>query len=218
VTRALLASLLSHDRVNSVRPPDSLTIAALAYLALPNFIFFIGWLRWPFALIFSLLLAYSFRTAIDWQQVVWQLPYRKSVCLTIVTAALVWCAFGGAGHFVAASDRLAGARRSSRGPGLWRLANLLCDQGRCPLHPPLCDRVLPAGSAVCENVGDPGGGPRAVFVDRPGRSPFSAQPAAAAATWFAAAAPVACGRDVQRHGLARCAYLLGRMARVPGSA
>ena len=103
VTRALLASLLSHDRVNSVRPPDLLTIAALAYLALPNFIFFIGWLRWPFALIFSLLLAYSFRTAIDWQQVVWQLPYRKSVCLTIVTAALVWCAFGGAGHFVAAS-------------------------------------------------------------------------------------------------------------------
>ncbi|MBN8517254.1 MAG: hypothetical protein J5X22_15435 [Candidatus Accumulibacter sp.] len=101
--RTLLTRLLSHDRDNSVRPLDSLSIAVLAYLALPNFIFFIGWLRWPFAFFFSLLLACSVGTAIDWRQVVWRWPYRSSVGLTLVTAALVWCAFGGAGHFVAAA-------------------------------------------------------------------------------------------------------------------
>lgn len=99
----LVAPLLSHDKHLSARPLDALSIAALAYLALPNFLFFFGWLRLPFAFAFSLLLAWSFRVAIDWRQFVWQVPYRTSAVLAITATAFVWCAFGGAGHFGAAT-------------------------------------------------------------------------------------------------------------------
>jgi len=101
--RPITARLLSHDKPTSAKPLDALSIAALAYLALPSFIFFFGWLRWPFAIFFSLLVASSMLVAIDWRRIVWQLPYRLPVFLTIVAAAFVWSAFGGAGHFAAAT-------------------------------------------------------------------------------------------------------------------
>ncbi|MCP5248792.1 MAG: hypothetical protein H6942_09725 [Candidatus Accumulibacter sp.] len=99
----MTTALLAHDPLNSARPLDALSIATLAYLALPNFIFFAGWLRWPFAIFFSLLVASSIFVALDWRRIVWTLPYRAPVCLTIVVGAFVWSAFGGAGHFGAAT-------------------------------------------------------------------------------------------------------------------
>ena len=101
--KQLTAVLLSHDKLNSARPLDFLSVAALAYLALPNFIFFLGWLRWPFAVFFSLLVASSIFVAIDWRRMVWQMPYRAPVLLMIIATAFVWSAFGGAGHFAAAT-------------------------------------------------------------------------------------------------------------------
>ena len=103
VRQRFTAVLLAHDKVNSARPIDSLSVAALVYLALPNFLFFLGWLRWPFAIFFSLLVASALVVAFDWRLVVWQLPHRRTAALTIVAAALIWCAFGGAGHFSAAT-------------------------------------------------------------------------------------------------------------------
>jgi len=94
--------LLARDPRHPARPIDSVSVAALAYLALPNLIFLAGWLRWPFAVFFSLLLLWSARTAIDWRQVRWRCPYGAAPALVIVSTAFAWCALGGAGHFLAA--------------------------------------------------------------------------------------------------------------------
>ncbi|HRD90225.1 MAG TPA: hypothetical protein PK752_18510 [Accumulibacter sp.] len=100
--KSLPSWLLADDPRHSARPIDSVSVAALAYLALPNLIFLAGWLRWPFAAFFSLLLLWSARTAIDWRQVRWRCPYRAAPALLIVATAFAWCALGGAGHFLAA--------------------------------------------------------------------------------------------------------------------
>lgn len=94
--------MLAHDRRHSAKPIDLVSVAALAYLALPNLIFLAGWLRWPFAVFFSLLLLWSARSAVDWRQVRWHCPYRAAPALLIVATAFAWCALGGAGHFLAA--------------------------------------------------------------------------------------------------------------------
>jgi len=94
--------LLAHDARHSAKSIDSVAVAALFYLALPNLIFLAGWLRWPFAVFFSLLLLWSARSAVDWRQVRWRCPYRAAPALLIVATAFAWCALGGAGHFLAA--------------------------------------------------------------------------------------------------------------------
>ena len=94
--------LLAHDARDSATPIDSISVAALLYLALPNLIFLAGWLRWPFAVFFSLLLLWSARTAVNWRHVRWRGPYRAATALLIVATAFAWCALGGAGHFLAA--------------------------------------------------------------------------------------------------------------------
>jgi hypothetical protein len=101
--RPFIARLVSHDKGNSDKPLDSLSVVALTYLALPSLIFFLGWLRWPVALFLLLLVASSVVVAIDWRQILWQLPYPAPVLLTVLVAAFVWSAFGGAGHFAAAT-------------------------------------------------------------------------------------------------------------------
>ena len=94
--------LLAHDPLHSATPIDSVSVAALLYLALPNLIFFAGWFRWPFAALFSLLLLWSARRALDWQHLSWRFPYGRTTTLLIVATAFAWCALGGAGHFLAA--------------------------------------------------------------------------------------------------------------------
>lgn len=217
VTGTLLSRLLSHDRANSVRPLDSLSIAVLAYLALPNFIFFIGWLRWPFALFFSLLLACSFGTAIDWRQVVWRWPCRMSAGLTLVTAALVWCAFGGAGHFVAAPIDWQ-ARDAVLGDlvyGDWPVSYAFREGAHYILRSAI-GYFLPAALLA-----------KALGIQVVDLALYLWTALGTALFLLSLPLPqrlglrlpaVASGCALQRHGLARCAYLLGRMARVPGSA
>lgn len=100
---SLTVRLSSYDGAHSARAIDAASILTLAYLALPNFIFFLGWLRWPFALLMSSALLWSIFKAIDWRLVTWRLPCDRWVLLAAVTTAFVWCAFGGAGHFGAAN-------------------------------------------------------------------------------------------------------------------
>lgn len=90
------------DESNSAHPVDTLTILALAYIALPNFCFLLGWLKLPYGIAAGLLLLISL-----WQfashQVVWRTGHSKSALTLIVAVACAWCIFGGAGHFTYAN-------------------------------------------------------------------------------------------------------------------
>jgi len=83
------------------KAPDRLTGFAIAYLALPYFIFFIGWFKWPFALLFSgVLLAglvkpMSSAFAHPPGNPILPLP----ALIIMVGTGIAWSLFGGAGHF-----------------------------------------------------------------------------------------------------------------------
>jgi hypothetical protein len=97
------AQLFSSDVGRSDRQPDALTAAALLYLALPNFIFLAGWLRTPYAVLASLVLAAGLASALARARISWGLPHPRAVFLVIVAAGFAWAAFGGAGHLVYAN-------------------------------------------------------------------------------------------------------------------
>lgn len=91
--------LISIDPENSAKAPDSLTVAALIYVALPNFIFVGGWLRAPVAIFAVALLLFSlwqFYRRIDMQ---WKNTYTPSALALIITTAFSLCSLSGAGHF-----------------------------------------------------------------------------------------------------------------------
>lgn len=100
---SLTVRLFSYDALHSARAIDIASILTLSYLALPNVIFLVGWLRWPFASLMSFALLWSIFRAVDWRHVIWQLPCDRWVLLAAVSTAFVWCALGGAGHFGAAN-------------------------------------------------------------------------------------------------------------------
>lgn len=97
--KRFMERLVSIDTRHSVQAPDALTAFALLYLSIPNLIFLGGWLRMPYAIAaMALLLAglWQFLRTVAWKQPLpFSLPAVAWVCLT----ALVWAAFGGAGHF-----------------------------------------------------------------------------------------------------------------------
>src|SRR5271165_3471818 len=70
-----------------------LSAATLVYLAIPFFIFFLGWLRWPLAILMTILLGTALWTAV--RQL---LPDRRSVDFReLVPGSAVNCAFAFAG-------------------------------------------------------------------------------------------------------------------------
>lgn len=96
--RQRLERLVSIDPRNSLHAPDAVTVAALLYIALPNFIFLGGWLRLPWAIAAVLLLCVAlgqFLHHTNWRQQ----PYSAAAFLLIVVAAFLWSSLGGAGHF-----------------------------------------------------------------------------------------------------------------------
>lgn len=96
---ALRERLISIDETHSVCPPDALTVAALLYIALPNFIFLGGWLKLPYALIASVLLFISLTQFFRSPQLQWRQPYTAGALLVIVATGFAWSSLGGAGHF-----------------------------------------------------------------------------------------------------------------------
>ena len=91
--------VFSIDQKNSTRPPDALTLLALAYLAVPNLVFLAGWLRLPFALPGILLVVATLVQFSRQQKTGWRIPQSLPAFLVIATAAMLWTACGGAGHF-----------------------------------------------------------------------------------------------------------------------
>jgi hypothetical protein len=93
----------SLDEANSALAPDALTVAALCYVALPNLIFLVGWLR-PWAAIplvgLTLVSIWQFARRTD---VVWTLRYSTGATLFIILFAFGWASLGGAGHFFASN-------------------------------------------------------------------------------------------------------------------
>lgn len=81
---------------------DPLSAAALTYLALPSFVFLIGWLEWPLAagatILLSLALANLLRKLPSRP-----FPYTRASWNFILVIALLWAGFGGAGHLVYAN-------------------------------------------------------------------------------------------------------------------
>lgn len=81
-----------------IRLPDPLAAAALTYLAAPSLVFLLGWLRLPSGLAAVSLLSIAL------YQLARLLPSRplahsRLAFLFLLTAALTWTAFSGAGHF-----------------------------------------------------------------------------------------------------------------------
>lgn len=82
-------------------PPDILTGVAILYLALPLFIFFLGWFRWPLGLMLGGVtamglirpLAVAFSTRHQARNL------EPRIVLIIIVVAICWSALGGAGHF-----------------------------------------------------------------------------------------------------------------------
>ena len=94
-----VAQIFAGDGEHSSRPPDGITVLALAYLGLPLLIFLATWLKPAYAIAgigLMLLAAASVagRFRPDW-------PTRHLAVLALV--ALAWAAMGGGSHFVYAN-------------------------------------------------------------------------------------------------------------------
>jgi hypothetical protein len=95
---------MSETELNRFRQdysPDVLTGLAMLYLALPYFIFFLGWFKWPLGLLLGAVtalglsrpLAMAFATRPQARIL------EPRILLIIVFVAICWSALGGAGHF-----------------------------------------------------------------------------------------------------------------------
>lgn len=84
-------------------PADGLTILAVAYLAIPNLIFIVGWFRPVFAGGLLLAMAIAFRSSVISGKTRLQWPLSPSVSACLLLAAAAWSFFGGGSHFVNAS-------------------------------------------------------------------------------------------------------------------
>ncbi len=91
----------SWKRFEQDYPPDFLTVLAMLYLALPLFIFFLGWFKWPLGLLLggvaAMGLARPLSVAFFARNQTRILQPRILLILGFV--AICWSAMGGAGHF-----------------------------------------------------------------------------------------------------------------------
>jgi hypothetical protein len=98
-TRSAEGIWFSPDPERSGRPLDTLSVAAVAYLALPLLVFCAGWLKWPYAIAACLLALVAIAAALPVRDLVWRTPFPRSTLMLIGLAGFAWAAFGGAGHF-----------------------------------------------------------------------------------------------------------------------
>jgi hypothetical protein len=95
--------LLSHDPQLSANRIDVVTIAAVAYLAIPNLIFLGGWLKPHFSIAFIGLLLLSLWVTARPRLVDWHWRHDVSATIVIIVFAFAWASFGGAGHLMHAN-------------------------------------------------------------------------------------------------------------------
>lgn len=82
---------------------DGLTACALAYLALPNLIFFFGWFRLPLALLLCAAMFCFLARVCCPRAGAWRSRHTRSAVLLIIAMSAAWSAFGGGSHFMYAN-------------------------------------------------------------------------------------------------------------------
>lgn len=122
------ARALSSDPAHSRTSPDLLALVALAYLAIPNLIFFVGWLKPVFATLMLLLAALAFRSLFA-SGIARRIELPAGTLIVLALAAAFWSALGGAGHFVHANpdwivrDKVLGDLTLGGWPPAYRMAD-----------------------------------------------------------------------------------------------
>lgn len=101
LTERFLNHLFAYDAFQATRPIDRITLVAVLYLALPNLIFFFGWFRLPFALALAGLTVTSLIQAFPRHSLSKPISgaFNPGALMLLALVALIWCGFGGAGHF-----------------------------------------------------------------------------------------------------------------------
>jgi hypothetical protein len=124
-----LTRLLALDEANSTHAPDGITAAALFYIALPNLIFFSGWLRPVVAIPMMAMTLFALFQHLRREDICWNVPQSPKACVMIVIFAFAWASLGGAGHFFAANhdwlirDKVLGDLTFSDWPPAYSVAN-----------------------------------------------------------------------------------------------
>jgi hypothetical protein len=90
-------------RIRSIEPIDLADRLAIAYLALPVVIFFLGWFSIGVGAVLAVLLLAGLFPALDGRDAALRFGGSWSVVLVSFVVALAWTALGGAGHFVYAN-------------------------------------------------------------------------------------------------------------------
>jgi hypothetical protein len=103
-TRRVDGFWFAADPEHSALPLDALTLAAVAYLAVPVLNFCAGWLKPAYAIAACLLLLVAIGAALRPRDLRWCLPGPAGVLLLAAATGFAWAAFGGAGHFFYANN------------------------------------------------------------------------------------------------------------------
>lgn len=101
--KRFLEFLASPDPQYSETPIDRTCLTAIIYVALPNFLFFFGWLNIPFAITFSGLTFFAIKSLFSDLGVAHKHALGMRPTLIFIVIAAIWCIFGGAGHFTYAN-------------------------------------------------------------------------------------------------------------------
>lgn len=82
---------------------DTHSMLALAYLAIPNFIFVFGWFRLPFAVLLAALASFMLSRVFLDSSVRWKSHGSLAALALLLAAGMGWSALGGGSHFVYAN-------------------------------------------------------------------------------------------------------------------
>ena len=98
----LSAQLFSADGDFSSRPPDALSLLALAFLGAPVLIFLVTWLKPAYAAVGVALIAMALGSVARRFHYNWP-TMRFGVTAIVIVVSLIWAAMGGGSHFVYAN-------------------------------------------------------------------------------------------------------------------
>lgn len=90
----------SPEALDSAHAPiDSISYAAIIYLAVPIFIFLLGWFEWLPGLLLAAIFATGLGIALRSDLAPWRHRPETKAFVLVVLVAILWTLFGGAGHY-----------------------------------------------------------------------------------------------------------------------
>lgn len=98
---SVFSHIVSIDAANSRLAPDFLTAVTLCYLAVPNLVFLLGWLKPIFGIPAAALLGVALLQLLRRPDWCWSQPYSAAALALISVTGFAWASLGGAGHFFA---------------------------------------------------------------------------------------------------------------------